>query len=222
MQRAPYEALTCCEFISTWNGSTRDTAPRCIIPTTQKFAIPDCKTLDLQSFLKFWQNEPNRSDFCKPSGNLVPNSGRCDNRASRLSWRCGRSPLARARSSSRLSLSSQSNSPTAFRTLNANTGQDANFLGGGNSGRILSRFHCSLARFRDRLSGDRNGHRRLRCRWCSYVARNESEKPHDGKRVAPSTHVTKPVSEGSPRPRMKPPAWTCDLRMNAPAEAAGS
>ena len=38
-----------------------------------KFAIPDCKTLDLQSFLKFWQNEPNRSDFCKPSGNLVPN-----------------------------------------------------------------------------------------------------------------------------------------------------
>jgi hypothetical protein len=27
----------------------------------------------LQSFLKFWQNEPNRSDFCKPSGNLVPN-----------------------------------------------------------------------------------------------------------------------------------------------------
>jgi hypothetical protein len=30
-----------------------------------------------------------------------------------------------------------------------------------------------------------------------WIARNESEKPHDGKRVAPSTHVTKPVSEGS-------------------------
>ena len=34
------------------------------------------------------------------------------------------------------------------------------------------------------------------CRFWS-TPRNESEKPHDGKRVAPSTHVTKPVSEGS-------------------------
>jgi hypothetical protein len=31
------------------------------------------------------------------------------------------------------------------------------------------------------LSGDRNGHWRLRCRWCSRdVADNDSEKTHDG------------------------------------------
>jgi hypothetical protein len=68
MKRSP-----CCEFISTWNGSNRDTAPAVYYSYDTKFAIPDCKTVGLQSFLKFWQNEPNRSDFCKPSSNLVQN-----------------------------------------------------------------------------------------------------------------------------------------------------
>src|ERR1700730_16269316 len=55
------------------HGMDRTAIPlRGVLFLRHEFAIRDCKTLDLQSFLKFWQNEPNRSDFCKPSGNLVP------------------------------------------------------------------------------------------------------------------------------------------------------